>query len=79
LLPLPTSNLIRSEPQIEEASEYDVIANWLSVMGVNTYRVRVSGHYYPYQLKSIVNVIKPSKVKAIHTINPNLIYNILGK
>ena len=71
--------LSEPEPQIEEASEYDVIANWLSVMGVNTYRVRVSGHYYPYQLKSIMDVIKPSKVKAIHTINPNLIYNILGK
>jgi len=43
-----------SKPKVAETSEYNVIANWLSIMGVNTYRVRVSEHYYPYQLKSIV-------------------------
>ncbi|MGC8578350.1 MAG: hypothetical protein ACP5M7_10215 [Thermoproteota archaeon] len=71
--------LSEPEPQVEEASEYNIIANWFSIMGVSTYRVRVSGHYYPYQLKLIMNVIKPKEVKAIHTTNPNFIYNILGK
>lgn len=58
------------EPEIEEASEYNVIANWLSRMGVQFYRIRVSGHYYPYQLKTIMQTIRPKEVIPIHTLYP---------
>ncbi|MCR8501371.1 MAG: hypothetical protein QXY55_02485, partial [Candidatus Korarchaeota archaeon] len=62
-----------SEPQIEEGSEYTVIANWFSMMGIESYRVRVSGHYYQYQLKTILEKIKPRKgIKRIHTEKPEI-------
>jgi ribonuclease J len=60
-----------SEPQIEEGSEYTVIANWFSMMGIESYRIRASGHYYQYQLKTILEKIKPKKrIKIIHTEKP---------
>jgi len=58
------------EPEAEEASEYGVIANWLSKMGIQSYRIRASGHYYPYQLKTIIQTIKPKEVIPIHTLYP---------
>jgi hypothetical protein len=50
------------EPQIEESSEYTVIANWFLTMGIESYRIRASGHYYQYQLKTILDKVKPRKV-----------------
>lgn len=73
----PVAIMSEPEPEREEASDYGVIANWLSVVGVQCYRVRVSGHYYPYQLKTILSLIKPSrKIKVIHTERPEL-FNLL--
>lgn len=61
-----------TEPQIEEGSEYQVVANWLSLMGIEAYKIRVSGHYYQYQLKTILEKIKPRKsIKLIHTEKPH--------
>jgi ribonuclease J len=62
--------LSEPEPQVEESTEYDIIANWFSRMQINAYRVRVSGHYYPYQLKTILEIIKPKKIIPVHTLNP---------
>jgi len=68
------------EPQIEEGSEYKVIANWFSIMGIESYRIRVSGHYYQYQLKTILDKIKPQKdVKIVHTEKPELFLKLLNK
>jgi ribonuclease J len=62
-----------SEPQTEEGSEYTVIANWFSMMGIESYRIRASGHHYQYQLKTILEKIKPKKrIKIIHTEKPRL-------
>jgi len=56
------------------------MANWLSKMGIQSYRIRASGHYYPYQLKAILNVTKPKeKIEAIHTERPELFYNMVKK
>jgi ribonuclease J len=83
-----TSNLLKDavaiisepEPQIEEASDYDVIANWFLKMAVESYRIRASGHYYPYQLKKILSTIKPRKsIKGIHTERPELFCNLLER
>ena len=66
------------EPQIEEGSEYTVIANWFSIMGIESYRIRASGHYYQYQLKTILDRVKPRKsVKIIHNEKPRLFLKIL--
>lgn len=66
------------EPQIEEGSEYSVIANWFSIMGIESYRIRASGHYYQYQLKTILEKIKPKKgIKLIHTEKPKLFLKTL--
>jgi len=69
---------ILSEPELEreEPMEYDIVANWFSRLGVQHYRIRVSGHYYPYQLKEIIQTIKPKKIEPIHTLKPELMYII---
>ncbi|MHA1832960.1 MAG: hypothetical protein ACTSV7_03135 [Candidatus Baldrarchaeia archaeon] len=65
---------------MEEASEYDIIAKWLSRMGIQAYRIRVSGHYYPYQLKTILNTTKPRKrIEVIHTEKPNFFHRMIDK
>ncbi|RSN69822.1 MBL fold metallo-hydrolase [Candidatus Korarchaeum cryptofilum] len=69
----PVAVLSEPEPEVEEALEYDVIANWLSAMGVQHYRMRASGHYYPYQLTRIMSVVRPKDVKPIHTKSPDLL------
>jgi ribonuclease J len=66
------------EPQIEEGSEYSVLANWFSMMGIESYRIRASGHYYQYQLKTILEKIKPKKrIKIVHTEKPKLFLKTL--
>ena len=65
--------LSEPEPQIEESTEYDIIANWFYRTQINAYRVRVSGHYYPYQLKTILEHVKPKKIIPVHTLNPQYI------
>lgn len=66
----PVAILSEPEPENEEAVEYSVIANWLRILGVQYYRIRASGHYYPYQLKPIIEAIKPKEVIPIHTMYP---------
>ena len=64
--------VITSEPrpEAEEAAGYKAVANWLSKMGTQAYRVRTSGHYYPYQLQTILQVINPKEMIPIHTLDP---------
>jgi ribonuclease J len=68
------------EPEMEEGSEYTVIANWFSIMGIESYRIRASGHYYQYQLKTILDKVKPRRdVKIVHTEKPRLFLRTLEK
>ncbi|MEM1660781.1 MAG: hypothetical protein QXR17_06565 [Candidatus Bathyarchaeia archaeon] len=62
--------LSEPEPKVEEAQEYEAIMNWLSKLNVQAYLMRASGHYYPYELKKVIDVIKPKKVNIIHTKAP---------
>lgn len=64
------SILSEPEPKVEEAQEYETIMNWLSKLNVQAYLMRASGHYYPYELKKVIDVIKPKKVNIIHTKAP---------
>lgn len=72
----PTAVLSEPEPEREEAVEYGVVANWFRILGVQYYRVRASGHYYPYQLKTIIETIKPKEIIPIHTLYPKYLRNL---
>ncbi|MEM2842193.1 MAG: MBL fold metallo-hydrolase [Thermoproteota archaeon] len=61
------------EPQIEEGLEYPIITNWFLMTGIESYRIRSSGHYYQYQIKTILDKIKPKKnIEVIHTEKPRM-------
>jgi len=60
------------EPEVEEATEYRVIANWFKRLGIQHYMIRSSGHYYPYELKEILAKVKPKRILPIHTQNPSI-------
>ena len=64
--------LSEPEPEIEEFSEYNIVSNWMSKMGIEHYRIRVSGHYYPYEIKNVKKIIKPKRVMPIHSERPEL-------
>jgi len=65
--------LTTPEPAEAEArAEEEVLAAWLSMLGVQIYRVRFSGHYYPHELRRILEALKPKKVVPIHTKKPKL-------
>jgi ribonuclease J len=69
LLPKNAAVLISEpEPRIEEAQAYEAMMNWFMNLGVQAYSMRVSGHYYPYQLKKIIDVIRPKEVLLVHTL-----------
>ena len=68
--------LSEPEPASEELTEYDVVANWMAHLNVQSYRIRASGHYYPYQLKTILETLKPKEVKTIHTEKPELLQHL---
>jgi len=72
--------LSEPEPQVEESSDYGIFANWMAKTGIQSYRIRASGHYYPYQLKMLLKVMKPrKKIEVIHTERPELVYNMAKK
>jgi ribonuclease J len=69
LLPKNAAVLISEpEPSIEEAQAYEVMMNWFMNLGVQAYSMRVSGHYYPHQLKKIADAIRPKEVRLVHTL-----------
>jgi len=67
--------LMISEPSDEEAI-FDLrrLVRWLSIYGLQLYHIRISGHYYPYELKAILRKIKPKEVIPIHTLYPEYLY-----
>ncbi len=64
----------RSEPFSEESAlSLDRLMNWLLLYNVKRYyRIHVSGHLSPYQIKEVLNAINPSKVIPIHTEHRDL-------
>ena len=67
--------LMITEPTSEEAIfDMEKLIRWLSLYGVQPYTVRISGHYYPYQLKTIIQTIKPKEVIPIHTLYPEYLH-----
>ena len=68
--------LVSSEPVSEEYSiESRKQLEWLRLVGVQPYRIRVSGHYYPHELKYILKITNPKKIIPIHTLYPNYFFD----
>jgi ribonuclease J len=73
--PKPSSCYIlsASEPYNEEMQiDYERMINWLNHYGLPHYRVHVSGHIMPLQLKETLREMKPKRIFPIHGAYPEL-------
>lgn len=65
---------LTSEPHSEEYRLMEARTGaWLSKLGVHSYRVRISGHYYPHQLSRILEALKPREIIPVHTLHPEML------
>lgn len=56
-----------SEPHGEEMHIMEAkLGAWLERFGMSSYRIRVSGHYYPHQLGEIIKAVKPKRTILVH-------------
>ncbi len=69
---LTTPEPLEAESEVEE----ETLAYWLYTLGVQVYRVRLSGHYYPHELRGVLDTIKPKKLIPIHTKYPSLVLKL---
>jgi hypothetical protein len=54
----------------KDQHSHDPLGRWLSLFNIHPYRLRVSGHYYPFELQEIVSKIKFREFIPIHiTLN----------
>ena len=73
-----TAILTTPEPhEVESEVEEQTLAYWLYSMGIQVYRVRFSGHYYPHEIKSLFTGLRPGKLVPIHTKRPKLMLTLL--
>lgn len=70
---------ILTEPEVttEEMLEYSAMNRWLSLYGIQTYRIRVSGHYYPFELAEILDTVKFKELLPVHTEHPELMLKMI--
>ncbi len=68
--------LMLSEHEAEEGAEEAVALSWLRRLGLQPYRVRVSGHYYPHELARLLRLVKPREVVPVHTEAPELLLDL---
>jgi len=59
--------------------ENKVLIQWLKMFGVQSQRVRLSGHYQPQQLKQIIQILRPKHLIPIHTEEPELMLRLFEK
>jgi len=69
--------LTEPEPGIEEMTEYNTVSRWLAFYGIHTYRIRVSGHYYPFELNDILEHLKFKELLPVHTEHPELMLRMV--
>jgi ribonuclease J len=58
---------LSTEAKGETGEDENVEDTWMKMLGFIVYRLRISGHYYPYELKEILETIRPKKVIPVHT------------
>ena len=71
--------LMVSEHEAEEGVEEAVALGWLRRLGLQPYRLRVSGHYYPHEFAGLVGLVKPREIVPIHTEEPGLMLRVFEK
>lgn len=71
--------LLTSEHEAEEGLEELAAVGWLRRLGVQPYRVRVSGHYYPHELGRVLGLVKPREIIPVHTEAPELVLELSRK
>ena len=71
--------LMLSEHEAEEGLEEAVALGWLRRLGLQPYRLRVSGHYYPHELARLVQLVKPKELVPVHTEDPGLVLEFFDK
>jgi ribonuclease J len=59
--------------------ENRVLMQWLKMFGIQSQRVRLSGHYQPQQLKQLIQILKPKQLIPIHTEDPELMLKLFEK
>ena len=71
--------LMLSEHEGEEGVEEAVALGWLRRLGLQPYRLRVSGHYYPHELVKLIQLAKPKELVPVHTEDPALMLELFRK
>jgi len=69
--------LTEPEPVAEEMVEYSTVSRWLSLYGIHPYRIRVSGHYYPFEIDEILKVVRTKELIPVHTEHPELMLKLM--
>jgi len=76
------SVVVLTDPEPRESiKEVEEIAlrTWLRSFGIQTFRLRLSGHYLPYQFNQIINTLKPKHLILIHTEETELVTKLFQK
>jgi len=68
-----------SEHEGEEGAEESVALSWLRRPGLQPYRLRVSGHYYPHELAKLIQLAKPKEVIPVHAEDPAFVFEFFRK
>jgi ribonuclease J len=79
---LASSVLVLTDPEPRESIkevEEEALRAWLRIFGIQTYRVRFSGHYLPHQFPYIIERVKPRELIPIHTEEPNTMIRLFTK
>jgi ribonuclease J len=71
--------LMVSEHEAEEGVEEAVALGWLRRLGLQPYRLRVSGHYYPHEFARLVGLVKSREIVPVHTEEPGLMLRLFEK
>jgi ribonuclease J len=71
--------LMLSEHEGEEGVEEAVALGWLRRLGLQPYRLRVSGHYYPHELAKLLQLAKPRELVPVHTEDPALVIELFRR
>jgi ribonuclease J len=68
-----------SEHEAEEGVKEAVALGWLRRLGLQPYRLRVSGHYYPHEFARLVGLVKPREIVPVHTEEPGFMLKLFEK
>ncbi|WP_148683405.1 hypothetical protein [Fervidicoccus fontis] len=81
-LKIPRAVAVLTDPEPNEGYkevEESVLAKWFEMLGIEVYRLRLSGHYYPHQFSDLIGILRPKEIVPIHTENPYYMKMIFEK